>query len=163
MLWRSGTHMCTHTHTHIYTQTSVVFRKVETLPLFLNSGCLLGYLNVSGNCTHTCDADNPCQNGGSCNMDGDSYNCTCPSNWTGVNCTGESHRRLKHVFNCNLGWAWVSPTLIRTTGPRMSTRDDRKHRTADWQWEKDCSDRGSWHISAESYALIDCSLENEKN
>lgn len=31
----------------------------------------------------------PCENGGTCSSDGDSYSCTCRLGWMGKNCQGE--------------------------------------------------------------------------
>ena len=51
--------------------------------------CSPGYSKVGDNCLHICDTSDPCQNGGTCNIDGDSYICTCAASWTGQNCTGK--------------------------------------------------------------------------
>ena len=32
--------------------------------------------------------NNPCRNGGQCVVTGDSFQCNCPSDWTGPTCEG---------------------------------------------------------------------------
>lgn len=49
------------------------------------SGCVMG---GSASAPNPCDP-NPCQNGGTCNVNGDSYTCNCYGGFYGQNCTGD--------------------------------------------------------------------------
>ena len=40
--------------------------------------------------------DEPCKNNGSCVINGDSYQCTCPATFTGPNCEGKHTRLCLH-------------------------------------------------------------------
>lgn len=58
-----------------------VFIAVEGTRVFLNS--LIICLVEPDPCIPS-----PCENGGTCSSDGDSYSCTCRLGWMGKNCQG---------------------------------------------------------------------------
>ena len=76
-------------------QFSISFYLVCNSSYQCPSGQYLNATNCSCNALHTCmTEDQPCQNGGTCEvMDGSGehgdYFCTCPQNFTGVNCESE--------------------------------------------------------------------------
>ena len=76
--------------THSYNGLFLPFHAVCVLP------CPLGYEPNSA-CTgclpvHICATDNPCQNGGTCNIgtnNNTDYTCSCATNFSGKNCTSK--------------------------------------------------------------------------
>ena len=80
--------MCWYT-VHLFAITATIIFSVCVLP------CPLGYgpNSACNGCVpvHICVTDNPCENGGTCNI-GTNNNtdstCSCAQNFSGKNCTG---------------------------------------------------------------------------
>jgi len=75
-----------------------------SLTVYASCQCKDNAINIKNSVIDDCDP-NPCENGGNCTDEVNTFTCDCEEDFTGMRCEESKNQLLSHItkvnFNCN--------------------------------------------------------------